>query len=156
MPLTKLPDSLTTVETYGFYNCQFLKNFELPESLTSIGTYAFSNCQGLNITKIPAGITEIPTASFQTCKKITELTIEGNITAIGGNAFQNCSLLAKVVLPNVTSVPTLSSSSFSSTPISSKTGYIYVPDDLVDSFKTATNWKTYETVIKPISELEGV
>ena len=29
---------------------------------------------------------------------------------------------------------------------------IYVPDDLVDSYKTATNWVTYADKIKPMSE----
>ena len=33
------------------------------------------------------------------------------------------------------------------------TDYIYVPDNLVDGFKIATNWSTYATQIKPISEL---
>lgn len=30
---------------------------------------------------------------------------------------------------------------------------IYVPDDLVNSYKTATNWSTYADLIKPISEM---
>ena len=34
-----------------------------------------------------------------------------------------------------------------------KDGYIYVPDALVDSYKTATNWSVFADQIKPLSEL---
>ena len=44
---------------------------------------------------------------------------------------------------------------FTNTPIESGTGYIYVLDELVDSYKSATNWSTYAEQIKPISELEA-
>lgn len=33
-----------------------------------------------------------------------------------------------------------------------KDGYIYVPDALVDSYKAATNWSTYASQIRPLSE----
>lgn len=35
-------------------------------------------------------------------------------------------------------------------------GYIYVPDNLVNSYKTATNWSTYANQIKPLSELPPI
>ena len=38
-------------------------------------------------------------------------------------------------------------------PTGAKDGYIYVPDTLVSSYKTATNWKTYASQIKPLSDL---
>ena len=33
------------------------------------------------------------------------------------------------------------------------TGYIYVQDNLVEQYKSATNWSTYADQIKPLSEL---
>ena len=47
------------------------------------------------------------------------------------------------------------SGAISSTPIATSTteGFIYVPDDLVESYKTATNWSTYASQIKGLSEL---
>lgn len=35
-------------------------------------------------------------------------------------------------------------------------GYIYVPDNLVNLYKTATNWSTYANQIKPLSELPSI
>ena len=34
--------------------------------------------------------------------------------------------------------------------------YFYVPDDLVESYKSASNWSTYTDQIKPISDLYGL
>ncbi len=56
------------------------------------------------------------------------------------------------VLPNV-SMMTNNAYVFWRTPIEEGTGFIYVPDDLVDSYKTATNWWFVRDQIKPISEL---
>ena len=84
------------------------------------------------------------------------MTCLGNITTIKPGAFYNCTKLSKFALPNITSVPTLSSTNnFYNTPIANGTGYIYVPDDLVESFKSATNWNTYADQIKAISEMEA-
>ena len=41
---------------------------------------------------------------------------------------------------------------FDNTPIASGTGYIYVSDNLVDTYKAATNWSAYASQIVAISE----
>ena len=58
-------------------------------------------------------------------------------------------------MPNITAVPKLRNiNAFKNTPIEKGTGYIYVPDNLVDSFKIAENWSTYADQIKSINEME--
>ena len=42
---------------------------------------------------------------------------------------------------------------FSGSTIESGTGYIYVPDTMVDEYKKSTNWSTYASQIKGLSEL---
>lgn len=44
---------------------------------------------------------------------------------------------------------------FTGTKIASGTGYVYVPDELVEEYKVATNWSTFANQIKPLSELES-
>jgi hypothetical protein len=57
--------------------------------------------------------------------------------------------------PNLAFIIVLSTTPF---PLSSgaltngNTCPIYVPDDAVDTYKTATNWSAYASRIKPISE----
>ena len=176
--VTKLPNGITSIRTYAFAECTRLKLSELPDTITSIGSHAFDNCANLALTKlpnnltsmdlysfykctkiaikeIPAGVTKIPTYCFGQCKAITSLKMLGNIIEISSQAFYLASNLKEVILPNITSIPILGNNAFSNTEIGYKRGYIYVPDNLVESFKTATNWSTYANQIKAISEMEG-
>lgn len=154
LALQKLPEHTTTISNYCFYNCKEMPLSELPSGLTSIGTYSFYTCEAMTIKEIPIGVTKIETNAFRYCSGLTEITCLGDIKSIAAASFQNCSSLTKFVLTNITgNVNLLNKSAFASTPIASGTGYIYVPDDLVDSFKTATNWSTYANQIKGVSEL---
>ena len=149
-----LPNNLEAIESYGFYNCGNLALNSLPDSLVSIGTNAFYGNYALAIKKLPPGVTALYNYTFYYCKAITELTIEGNITLINNYVFSYCQNLRKLIMPNITSVPELRyANSFTNTPIASKTGYIYVPDSLVEEMKSATNWSTHASQIKGMSEL---
>ena len=154
LALTELPSGVTSIETGAFNGCTNLALTELPSGITSMVNDAFNGCTNLALTELPSGVTSIKPRVFNGCTSLTEMTCLGNITTIETGAFTYCTKLSKFALPNITSVPTLSSTdAFHSTPIASGTGYIYVPDDLVESFKSATNWSTYADQIKAISEM---
>ena len=156
LALTELPGGITSIGNSAFHNCTNLALTSLPAGLTSIGDYAFNGCPNLALTSLPEGITSIGGSVFYGCVLLAEMTCLGNITRINNDAFYGCTKLSKFALPNITSVPTLSSANnFNNTPIANGTGYIYVPDDLVESFKSATNWNTYADQIKAISEMEA-
>ena len=155
MTISKLPEKLTSIEKYGFYNCTSITISELPEGLRSLQQSAFARCNSITIKELPIEIKTIESYCFQECSSIPSFKVLGDVTSIGTYAFNKCSALQYIQFPNVTSVPTLGTSVFTGTPIASGTGYIYVPDSLVDSFKSATNWSAYASQIKPISELEG-
>lgn len=119
---------VTRVKTYAFYKCTDLTSADFPAA-TSIKSTAFQSCTGLISVDFP-NITNIEGYVFQNCKKLTALILRAD---------QVCTLFA--------------TNAFTGTPIESGTGYIYVPDDLVEDYKAATNWSTYADQIKPISEL---
>lgn len=151
-----LPDSITSIGAEGFKQCVSLALDKLPNSLRSMGQSCFANCSKIVIKEIPEGVTTLANSTFALCTSITEITIKGNITKLNYGVFNGCSSLSKLVIPNITAVPTLlSTDAFTSTPILSKTGSIYVPDELVDGFKSASNWSYFGDIIKPLSELES-
>lgn len=156
LALTSLPDSLTTINGYTFQNCKNLALTSLPSNLSVVGSFAFKYCSKLAIKELPSSIKSIAQDSFNSCTSLEEVKCLATTITIGSSAFGYCSKLAKFILPNVTGVATLSNSNaFNGTPIKSGTGYIYVPDDLVENYKTASNWSTYASQIKGLSELEG-
>ena len=154
MTITELPNEITSIGQYAFYDCTNLSLKELPTNLITISDYAFTRCQNLQINKIPTNVKTIGSSAFSDCTNLTEIIFEGDSFSIGNSAFKGCTNLSKIVLPNVTKVITLGTTVFTTTPIANDEGYIYVPDTLVDSFKTATNWSRFETQIKAISEME--
>lgn len=153
LALTKLPSGITSISSNTFNNCPKLALTELPSGITLIGDFAFCGCTNLALTELPENITLIDSYVFYGCTSLTEMTCLGDITRVSDAAFNGCTNLTKLAFPNITSVPTVYTNTFTSTPIESGTGYIYVPDDLVDSFKSASDWSSYANQIKPISEL---
>lgn len=155
LALTKLPEKLETIGSWAFKGCKKLALTELPESLTTIAFECFADCINLTITKLPQKITLINSYIFSGCTGITELTCEGAVKTIDRNGLYNCSNLVKFAMPNITAIPALKDiNAFQKTPIAEGTGYIYVPDNLVESFKTAEKWSTYANQIKSINEME--
>lgn len=94
----------------------------------TIGAFAFARCKNLKYFYCA-----VQTSIDQ------QVFIQGGITVI--------------VLPGDSVSSLLTSNSFTSTPIESGTGYIYVPDDLVEQYKVATNWAIFAKQIKGLSEI---
>ena len=48
-PVTELviPDGVTEIKSYAFYNCESITSITVPYSVTNIGTYAFQGCKNL-------------------------------------------------------------------------------------------------------------
>ena len=111
-----MPIGLTSFNTYVFQKCYSLKRVVFSKNAKSIYNYMFSDCFGL--------------------KKL----VLGNITSMS-NIFGNNYSLEEIDLTNCTAVPTLSNGSALSSV--NKTCKIKVPANLYESFKTASNWSTY-------------
>ena len=56
---TIIPDSVTTIGDYAFYDCSSLTSIEIPNSITSIRAYAFCNCTSLTRIEIPSNVISI-------------------------------------------------------------------------------------------------
>jgi hypothetical protein len=52
-----IPDSVTTIGQWAFYNCTSLTTIVIPDSVTTIGQWAFRNCTSLTTASIPSGAT---------------------------------------------------------------------------------------------------
>jgi hypothetical protein len=139
----------TIVNTDAFNNCTGLLEINI-EKCTKLWTRAFRYCSGLTSLNLPVCL-EIWDYSIANCTKL--VTVDSIATKIYTNAFNGSSALTKLILRNTTMCVLDNVSAFNNTPIASGTGYVYVPDNLVDSYKSATNWSTYAAQIKPLSEL---
>ena len=101
-----IPDSVTSIPDYAFYNCSSLTSITLPDSVTSIGDYAFRECRSLTSITIPDSVTSIGKYAFYNCSSLTIITIPDSVTSIGSDAFEFCRSLTSITIPDgVTAIP---------------------------------------------------
>jgi hypothetical protein len=139
-------------ESYPFLNTGKAGNdfvISMPKLQKTYGSYTF---YGTNATRIdiPA-LTFLGTNSVYSCHYIKYLYLP-SATTIMNSAIMYCSLLTSLVLPGETMCELSSSSNFTNTPIKSGTGYIYVPQSLIEDYKVATNWSLYADQFRAIED----
>jgi hypothetical protein len=169
-------DVVEKVRDYAFYGCSQLTTADCPSAI-SIGGNAFEGCSKLETVNFQAA-TSISGGAFTRCTELTSLVFP-EVTSIGNYIFNGCSALTRVdfykltslgtyvftgcvnintlILRNTAGIATLSATNaFTNTPINSGTGYIYVPRDLVDSYKSASNWSTYANQFRAIEDYPDI
>jgi hypothetical protein len=108
----------------NFYYCYGLQNVILPNEITNIGKDVFNYCHGLKSVLIPKHLTEI------------------------SDRFYKCDSLINYFISTDT-VPTLTNASLF-TEINPATVW-WIKDDIIDQFKSATNWSNGINYMKPLS-----
>ena len=149
---------------YDGSNIDGLINYDDTSNVTDMQSM-FYNCRSL--TTIPLFDTSNVTNMldmFHNCYSLTTIPLfdTSNVTDMQG-MFYNCRSLTTIIIKNTTKIPPLSTTSFTScyhftgtvnsqyNPEGLKDGRIYVPDDKVEEFKTATNWSVFAELIVPLS-----
>ena len=99
-PNTIIPNSVTSIGEYAFYQCSGLTSVTIGNSVTSIGEQAFRGCTGLTSVTIPNSVTSIGSSAFRGCTGLTSVTIPNSVTSIGNYAFSNCSSLTSIIVEN--------------------------------------------------------
>ena len=141
------PAVTSSIGSSAFYDCSNLTTANFP-AVTSIGNSVFSSCSKLTTVDFPA-VTIIGDNAFSSCSNLTTANFPA-VTSISSGAFSGCTKLTTLILRNTEKVATLNSTNAFN---NAANCIIYVPDELVDDYKTATNWSAYAYRIKGLSEL---
>ncbi len=59
-----IPEGITKINDYAFYNCGSLTSIRIPDSVTNIGDCAFYKCFSLKSITIPDSVTDIASVAF--------------------------------------------------------------------------------------------
>lgn len=126
-----IPDTVTHIGEYAFYDCWDLTSITIPDSVVSIGSKAFVNSEkvrrrkkglyyvgnwvvdcDLYLSEVTwkEGTKGILENAFEGCYKLTSIEIPDGVVVIGDHAFSNCRYLTSVVIPD--SVTELGASAF--------------------------------------------
>ena len=174
---TTIPNTVTSIGEYAFYNCIYLTSVTIPNSVTSIGNLAFRGCTGLTSLSVKAGNTVYD--SRNNCNAIIKTstntliwgcqntTIPNSVTSIGDDAFAYCSGLTSVTIPNsVTSIGLnafnrcsglTAVTNYATTPqsinsnvfeyVNKSTCVLNVPKESVSLYQAAEVWKEFTNIM---------
>ena len=107
-----IPNTVTTIGDYAFYNCSALASVTIPSSVTTIGNSAFSNCTSLKVITVSSGNTKYSSQDgilydknkmeLICCPggKEGSIIIPSSVKRIDAYAFRNCTRLTSVTIPS--------------------------------------------------------
>ena len=139
---------VTSIGDYGFEYCSSLTSANFP-SVESIGENSFAYCSSLTSANFPSA-TSIGRSAFTNCRKLTTADFSQTVSIESG-AFSTCTSLTVLILRSNSVCTLKNTSAFNYSPFAEpqfhtgagdKTGTVYVPAALVESYKTAANWST--------------
>ena len=105
-----VPNSVTNIQESTFFGCSNLTSIVIPNSVTSIGEAAFSRCCNLTQMIIPDSVVSMGTQVFSECTELKSVTLSKNMTAIPFDTFLSCKSLTSVTIPD--GVTSISASAF--------------------------------------------
>ena len=153
-------EALKTIEKKALHYCVRLATINAP-NLDELSTGAMDNCpmtelyfpklrnigsQALyylrNLKKVTFGDVRVQSSSISNCNALETLDVKTS------SSIYIPEMLSKaLIIRDITAVPTMDNTVTEL----KETLNVYVPDDLVDAFKAATNWSAFGDRIKPLS-----
>ena len=139
-------NSVTTIGNYAFSGCSgFTGTLIIVNSVTTIGDAAFSYCSGFTGSlTIGDSVTSIDSSAFYRCSKISSLEIKSENLKIEYRAFEKMDSLQSIICSSVTPPECVYGPySYDKYIFSNYEIPLYVPDEAVEEYKVATEWKKF-------------
>lgn len=140
--------SVTVVGARAFKSNAVLKSVDLSSSKTTkTGYEGFSTCNELREVLLPNTVTEISDYSFQYCSRLQSIDLPPSCSKISQYAFLGCSGLESLTIRYPSGVITTGNNAM----LGAKADCaIYVPANLVDSYKADSSWSSRAAYIQAI------
>lgn len=140
-------DNVVSLRQYALYDCSNLVELNLP-NLTTMGTGALGRI-GVSEIDFPK-LTSVSISGLTNSRSLSRAKFAA-LEEIKTMSFSYTALSELILMNNF--VTTLSASNcLNGTPISNGTGYIYVPQALIEDYKVATNWVTFANQFRAIED----
>lgn len=148
--ITEFYSDITTLSDYAFARRMKLISVHLP-NITKVAATAFYQNVCLKNVIIPE-VDTVYGSAFNGCSSLEYIDLI-KCYAMGNTSFANCTLLSCFILRKIGAVCSISNHNvLAETKIASGTGYIYVPRDLIEAYKTATNWVTFASQFRALED----
>lgn len=151
-----LPNA-TTLPKQAFYQATALHTAYTP-NIQSCAINAFAGCRALEYFIQNKYECEYEGwYTFQDCSNIAKVDIRPTSSSSFMTTFNSCFALETIIIRCETGVPqAYDNLGLNSTLIASGTGYIYVPQATIESFRSATNWSDYADKMRAIEDYPDI
>ncbi len=165
-----IPENYKTIGQEAFAYCENLKNVNLglDPTLTNIGFGAFRECVKLTSFNIPDTCDAIAGEVFYGCSGLTSVNMSNKslLTTVKSKLFANSGIISILLTENYKTIESMAfmNSSLTSITLESKSvvtlgedvfkgtslAHIYVPSDLVETYKSDASWSEFSSIIEAI------
>ena len=116
-----IPENVTSINDYAFFDDELLTSITIPSKVTSIGICAFALALSLSSIIFEPGslLTSIDLAAFYNTVSLTSITLPDSLRTIAPSAFENSRITSIVIPSGVTTIA--ATTFFSATRLSSVT-----------------------------------
>lgn len=153
-----LPEALENIGIQAFMDCTNLRNINFPQKLITIWDQAFENCVNIESVTIPNETYGMKSRAFYGCANLTYVELGTGITRLETEAFGACPLI-KEVQSKKTIAPAVHDGDESTLIFDTEVyqhAQLYVPQEAVNSYRTANGWKQFSHIIGDESSLKDV
>ena len=138
-----------------FEGCESLRRLPSAVNLyyrtTNFKGSQFTGCSNLERIDLLSGTSTLESGAFNDCRSLGYLVIPKEVTSIKSQVFKNCASLQYIDFSSHTSVPTLSSTdSFTGVSPLCK---VYIPSELLKSWKAADQWNAVTSFLTPAIDI---
>ena len=95
-----IPNTVTEIKEYAFYECNTITSVTIPESVVSIGNSAFAGCGNLSSVVMSDEVSSIGKSAFASCSRLSSINISRKLTSIEEYTFYACRSLNTIYIPN--------------------------------------------------------
>lgn len=144
-------DCVDTIGESSLYQCSGLTSVIIPTSVVKFEPHSMIGMKSLTHLDIPSSVSYVGNYALSDCGSLTGLTFSNSLTFIGDGALTKCDGLNYVIFESIVPPET------NGQPLNTYgNAYpIYVPDNSIELYRTATGWRKYYSRYRPLSEYQG-
>lgn len=144
----ELGDCFGRIHNSAFKNFTHIQKVIIPNNVFFWNNESFRGCTSLTAVTLPENYSSyISNNAFQGCNKLKNITIPSGTTGIYDSAFSGCTSLQYIKILRENGIVFLQDTNALA---NTNNCTIYVPANLVNTYKSDNNWKTYASRIQAI------
>lgn len=146
----ELGDCFGRIHNGAFKNFTHIQKVIIPNNVFFWNNESFRGCTSLTAVTLPENYSSyISNNAFQGCNKLKNITIPSGTTGIYDSAFSGCTSLQYIKILRENGIVFLQNTNALA---NTNNCPIYVPANLVNTYKSDNKWKTYASRIQAIPE----